>query len=99
MDQQRERKRSERELKASIAELAAALLEAIAGGRRLHKVPRQIEKAARAIRAHGDADGAGLTFIVEALTIEDTVAIAQRFRSLISCEEQDRETVESLHED
>jgi hypothetical protein len=96
MDQKSER--TQRELKARITELAAGLLQAIAGGGSLHQLPRQIEDAARAVRKHVAAGGSASRLIAQALNIEDAVVIAERLRSVMSCDDEERATIETLHE-
>src|SRR5258708_6224760 len=99
MDKQPDRERTERELKASVAALAAGLLQVIAGDASVHEVPRRIEEAAHAMLEHVGAGGPLLNIIAQALDVEGSVLIARGFRSLISSEDQDRETIEGLHED
>jgi hypothetical protein len=88
----------ERQLKARITELAAGLLHAIGGGGSLHEVPRQIEEAAHAIRAHGDTGDSAVKLIAQALNIEDAHVIAKRFRSILAFEDHERDCIESVQE-
>ena len=101
MAEQGERERTERELKARIAELAAGLLDVVGGSSGdLHEVPCKIEQAALAIREHADVSGSALSsLLAQALSIDDSTVIAQKFCCLISSQDQDRETIDGLYEE
>jgi len=101
MDEQGDRERGERNLKASIAELAAGLLDVIGGNcSDLHEVSCKIGRAALAIRQHADVSGSALSsLLAQALSIEDSTVIAQKFCCLISSQDQDRETIDGLYEE